>query len=63
MKRLIIFIVSFIAVFAVNMKMYSIDSPEGPNYYCKYDVDRGVCDPSANGSACYLVNEDCSWMN
>ena len=61
MKQLIIFLVVFVAVFAVSMEMYSIDPPE-PNYYCAYFEANGRCYASV-GTACYGIDADCNWLN
>ena len=52
MKRFIIFIVSFVAVFAVSMKMYGgyVIPTEG---YCIVSV----------GTACYGIDENCEWLD
>ncbi len=63
MKKVIIFAVAFVAVFAVSLKVNSTPKGIDPNYYCKYDDKEGICREDANGWACYGVNEDCSWMN
>lgn len=63
MKRFIIFIVSFVAVFAVSMKMYGgYVIPTEPNYYCAYLEDEGYCIVSV-GTACYGIDENCEWLD
>lgn len=61
MKKIIMFAVAFVAVFAVSMKMYSIDIP-APNYYCVYFKDLGRC-YGGDGTACYGIDEDCNWLD
>ena len=51
MKRFIIFIVYFVAVFAVSMKMYGA-----------YLEDEGYCIVSV-GTACYGIDENCEWLD
>ena len=63
MKKLILFSVAFVAVFIVSLKLYAAVDPVGPNYYCRYNDDKDICEKYLNSSACYLVNEDCSWID
>lgn len=62
MKKIIVIAVAFIATFAASIELYSSDKARKPNEYCRYDKDKGTCNPNAPGSLCYLVNDDCSWM-
>lgn len=61
MKKIITFAVAFVAVFAVSIKMYSIDVPVGPNYYCVYFDEVERCHVG-DGIACYGIDEDCNWL-
>ena len=49
MKKVIIFAVAFVAVFAVSLKVNSTPKGIDPNYYCKYDDKEGICSEDANG--------------
>ena len=33
------------------------------HYYCRYNDDKDICEKSLNSLACYLVNEDCLWID
>lgn len=33
------------------------------HYYCRYNDDKDICEKYLNSLACYLVNEDCSWID
>ena len=64
MKKFILFSVAFVAVFVVSLKLYAASkSVKPPHYYCRYDKTIDACHKNADGSACYLVNEDCSWID
>ena len=39
MKKVIIFAVAFVAVFAVSLKVNSSTRGLPPNYYCQYDEE------------------------
>lgn len=65
MKQFIIFIVAFVAVFAVSLKMYGAnedDNPIEPVYYCVYFEAHGRC-YIGDGTACYGIDADCNWLN
>lgn len=64
MKQFIIFIVAFVAVFAVSLKMYGAnedDNPIEPVYYCVYFDEVERCHVG-DGIACYGIDEDCNWL-
>ena len=64
MKKIIIFAVAFVAVFAVSMKMYGAnedENPIGPNYYCRYIEGEGRC-IVGDGDPCYGVDGNCNWL-
>lgn len=63
MKKLIILGVVFIATFAVSIKLHSSSKSVTPTNYCAYDKDKDMCEKRTDGTACYLVDEDCSWIN
>ena len=62
MKKVIIFAVAFIAIFAVSLKVNSTPKGIDPNYYCVYFKELGRC-YGGDGIACYGVDEDCNWLN
>ena len=63
MRRLIVFAVTLIAIFAVSIKMYGgYVIPTEPNSYCVYFNSAERCYPG-EGIACYGVDEDCDWLD
>lgn len=64
MKKAIILAIAFIASFTASVEIYSSTKDLKPsNKVCRYDIDKGECSKTVDGAACYLVNEDCSWMD
>ena len=63
MKRLMIFIVASIAIFAASINMYGgYEIPTGPNYYCVYSILEERCFVGV-GTACYGIDEYCEWLD
>ena len=63
MKKVIIFAVAFVAVYAVSLKVNSTPKGVDPSKYSKYVEEIEICTKESEGWVCYGVNEDCSWMN
>lgn len=61
MKKIIIFAVAFVAVFAVSLKVNSTPKGIDPNYYCVYFDEVERCHVG-DGIACYGIDEDCNWL-
>ena len=63
MKRLIMFALTLIVVFAASIKMYGgYVIPTEPNYYCVYNKTEGHCYVGV-GDACYGIDENCEWLD
>ncbi|MBR5204893.1 MAG: hypothetical protein IKW32_06755 [Bacteroidaceae bacterium] len=62
MRKMILFAVAFIAVFAATIKMYGDSVVPAPNYYCVYFESVGRCYPG-DKTPCYGVDGDCNWLD
>lgn len=65
MKKTIGLFAALAAMFLMSSDVYSSDEGADNNRslikYCVYQA--GVCIPSYWGDACYLVDEDCNWID
>ena len=61
-----VIILLFLFGFIADKKYFcaeKTDSYKPPHYYCRYNDDKDICEKYLNSSACYLVNEECSWID
>ena len=66
MKKMIAGFVAIVATFVLSGGAFSTGdniSPKGVQIYCAYDEDYTSCEKREKGDACYLVNEDCEYIN
>ena len=64
MKKAILFAVALVATFAVSMKMHSSTKAVKPSIeYCAFDINKNRCVKTTGGTACYLVDENCNYID
>ena len=68
MKKILVLFAVLSATSLVSAALYSAGNKAGNNSretieYCVFDKITGNCKKATKGDACYLVNEDCTWMD
>lgn len=68
MKRIFILFAVMAVSFGVSVNLYSSSEGVGKNareiiVYCAYNWEEGTCEKALEGDACYMVDENCDWMD
>lgn len=62
MKAKLVLGLALIATFVLVSNLHSTGRSLTPTGYCKYNKYTGLCSKDANGSVCYGVFADCTYM-
>ena len=62
MKAKLVFGLALIASFVWVSNLHSSGRSYTPTGYCQYDRTTGLCSKEVNGTVCYGVFADCTYM-
>ena len=68
MKKSFVLFAAMAVTFLVSEDLHSSNNGAGNNSretveYCVYNWNEGFCHKSSRGDACYLVDENCQWLD
>ena len=68
MKKLLVLFAAMAVTFLVSEDLHSSNNDVGNNSretaeYCVFNKTTGTCYKNKSGIACYLVDENCVWMD